>query len=127
MKNLEIFENPASGRKAIYIIARDGHKVIDLEEILLCQADSNYTKIILENGKKIETSKSLCKFENGLKHHKFLRCNSSYLKNLCKKSSFNRYYRKIYIHQYIISIPKNRCSQIFPILTAFGFNEHIKH
>lgn len=125
MKNLEIFINPASSRKAIYIIARDGHKVIDLEEILLCEADGNYTKMPLANGKKIEISKSLCNLESALKNHNFLRCNSSYLINLCKPGSFHRHLRKIYLPCHEISIPKDRCHKVFPVLTAFGFKEII--
>jgi len=126
MKNLEIFLNPASGRKAIYIIARAGHKVIDLEEILLCKADRNYTKILLENTKEIDISRSLCILENSLRKHNFLRCNSSYLINLSKCGSFHRYLRKIYIACYEISISKEKCHEVFPVLTAFGFKEILK-
>jgi DNA-binding LytR/AlgR family response regulator len=126
MKNLEIFINPASGRKAIYIIARAGHKVIDLEKILLCKADRNYTIISLEDGKKIDIPKSLCILESVLKRHNFLRCNSSYLINLCKIGSFNRYLKKIYLSDHEISMPKERCHEIFPVLTSFGFKEVIR-
>ena len=49
MKNLEIFVNPNSLRNAIYIVARNGHKVIDLDDIVLCKADRNYTSILLNN------------------------------------------------------------------------------
>lgn len=127
MKNLEIFVNPASGCKAIYIVARAGHKVIDLEDILFCKADRNYTKIILENGKGIEISKSLCNLEKALLNHKFLRCSPSYIINLSKNGSFHRYFKKIYLSCYEIPIPKEKCPEILPILTAFGFKEIIRH
>ena len=126
MKNLEIFVNPASGRKAIYIIARSGHKVIDLEEILLCKADRNYTKMFLEDAKEIDIPRSLCVLENALTKHNFLRCNSSYLINLSKCGSFHRYLRKIYMACYEISISKEKCHEVFPVLTAFGFKEILK-
>lgn len=126
MKNLEIFVNPASGRKAIYIIARAGHKVIDLNEILLCKADRNYTKMFLEDGKEIDISRSLCILEGVLKKYNFLRCNSSYLINLCKRGEFHRYLRKIYMPCHEISVSKEKCHEIFPVLTAFGFHEIIR-
>lgn len=126
MKNLEIFDNPATGSKAIYIITNSGHKVIDLEKIMLCRADRNYSLVFLENGKKIEISKSLCYLEGALKNYKFLRCSSSYLINLCKNGSFNRYLRMIYITEHKMSIAKEKCHEIFPVLTAFGFKEILR-
>jgi len=126
MKNLEVFYNPASGRIAIYIIARAGHKVIDLEEILLCKADSNYTVMFLEDGKGMDIPKSLCNLERVLKDHNFLRCSTSYLINLCKHGSFHRYLRKIYLSCHEISVPKEKCHKVFPVLTAFGFREIIR-
>ena len=125
MKNLEIFDNPASGRKAIYIVARDGHKVIDLEEILLCKADGNYTEMQLEDGRKIEISTSLYHLEERLMEHRFLRCNSSYLISLSKGGSFDRRGKKIYLSAHEISLAKGRCQKVLPVLTAFGFREII--
>lgn len=126
MKNLEIFVNPASGRKAIYIIARAGHKVVDLEEILLCKADRNYTKMFLEDEREIEIPRSLCVLENALVEHNFLRCNSSYLINLFRNGSFHRYLRKVYIGCYEIPISKEKSPHVFPVLTSFGFKEILK-
>lgn len=126
MKNLEIFINPATGCKAIYIVARSGHRIIDLDEIIFCKADRNYTKIFLENGKEIEIPKSLCKLETVLKNHDFLRCNSSYLLNLCKTGAFHRYLKKIYLTYHEISIPPKKCHEVFPVLTAFRFKEIIR-
>lgn len=127
MKNLEVFINPASGRNAIYIIARNGHKVIDLDNILCCIADRNYSKIILEEEKlDIVVPKSLCVLESELKEYNFLRCSSSYIINLKKAGSFNRYLRKIYLNSHIISISNRKCGRVLPILTAFGFKEILK-
>lgn len=91
MKNFDIFTNPATGNAALYIISRDGHKVVDLCEIILCKADRNYTKILLQE-KIIDVSKSLCILENALKDYNFCRCNPSYLINLRNGGTFHRYY-----------------------------------
>lgn len=128
MKNLEVFINPASNRNAIYLIARNGHKVIDLDLITLCKADRNYTKILLKDGDiGIVLPKSLCMIESVLKKYHFLRCSSSYIINLNKPASFNRYLRMIYLSGHNISVPRKRCSAVFPILTAFGFREKLGH
>ncbi len=67
MKNLEVFINPATNCNAIYIIARNGHKVIDLDRIILCKADRNYTKLLLINeGTEIVLPKSICILESVL-------------------------------------------------------------
>lgn len=123
MKNLEIFTNPASNNKAIYIVSRDGHKIVDLVELLFCKAERNYTKIIIVTGREIIVPKSLCKFVSILKPYNFLRCNSSHLINLSKKGCFHRHYRKIYLANFEIPVPKDKCHEIFPVLTAFGFKE----
>ncbi|MCF8224134.1 MAG: LytTR family transcriptional regulator [Bacteroidales bacterium] len=127
MKNLEVFINPASNCNAIYIIARNGHKVIDLDKIILCKADRNYTKILhTDCGAQIILPKSLCVIESVLKDYHFLRCSSSYIINLNRPGSFNRYLRIIYLAGHNISVPRKRCSKVFPILTAFGFREELR-
>jgi hypothetical protein len=126
LKNLEIFTNPASGNVAIYIVARSGHKIIDLEEILLCKADRNYTIMLLEDGKNLNIPRSLCDLERVLKTHDFLRCSSSFLLNLHKHGAFHRRLKKIYLACYEVSVPKEKCREVFPVLTAFGFKELVK-
>jgi two-component system LytT family response regulator len=128
MKNLEVFINPATNRNAIYIIARSGHKVIDIDSIILCQADRNYTKILLiDGGTEIVLTKSICVVESILKRYNFLRCSLSYLINLNKTGSFNRHLRIIYLSGNKISVARKRCGIVFPILTAFGFKEELRH
>jgi len=34
--------------------------------------------------------------------------------------------KKIYLSGYEISIPKERCCEVFPVLTAFGFKEILR-
>ena len=60
---------------------QDGFQVLNVEEILYCQADDNYTKIYLEN-KKILVSKTLKYFEDALSEFHFARIHKSYLVNV---------------------------------------------
>jgi two-component system, LytTR family, response regulator len=57
-------------------------KVIKMDEVLCCIAESNYTKIHLINGTKIMASKTLKEFELILSRPNFFRIHHSYLINL---------------------------------------------
>lgn len=60
---------------------QDGFQVLNVAEILYCQADDNYTHIFLEN-KKILVSKTLKYFEEALSDFAFARIHKSYLVNV---------------------------------------------
>ncbi len=59
----------------------DGFQVLNVSDILYCQADDNYTHIFLEN-KKILVSKTLKYFEEALSDFAFARIHKSYLVNV---------------------------------------------
>ena len=60
---------------------QDGFQVLNVEDILYCKADDNYTEIYLEN-KKILVSKTLKYFEDALAEFPFARIHKSYLVNV---------------------------------------------
>jgi two-component system LytT family response regulator len=60
---------------------QDGFQVLNVEEILYCKADDNYTEIYLEK-KKILVSKTLKYFEDALVEFHFARIHKSYLVNV---------------------------------------------
>lgn len=60
---------------------QDGFQVLNVEEILYCKADDNYTEIYLEK-KKILVSKTLKYFEDALADFHFARIHKSYLVNV---------------------------------------------
>jgi len=60
---------------------QDGFQVLNVADILYCQADDNYTHIYLEN-KKILVSKTLKYFEEALSDFAFARIHKSYLVNV---------------------------------------------
>ncbi|MCL9807982.1 LytR/AlgR family response regulator transcription factor [Flavobacterium luminosum] len=70
--------------KETKIAIPDGNmlQLIPTEEIIYLKADSNYTQVFLENGKKHITSRILRNFEETLKDYKqFFRCHKSYIIN----------------------------------------------
>jgi two-component system LytT family response regulator len=60
----------------------DGFELVPIEDILHCEADSNYTHVVLKRGKKVLVSRTLKEIEELLDGHAFLRIHHSYLVNL---------------------------------------------
>ncbi len=71
--------NSAKGK--ITIPQQDGFEVLDINDIVFCKADDNYTEIHLGNSKKL-VSKTLKYFEDILKEYSFVRIHKSYLVNV---------------------------------------------
>ena len=71
--------NTAKGK--ITIPQQDGFEVLEIADILYCQADDNYTHIYLEKGQKL-VSKTLKFFEDSLSQYGFVRIHKSYLANV---------------------------------------------
>lgn len=65
----------------ITIPQQNGFEVLEIKNILYCQADDNYTQIYLTQGKKL-VSKTLKYFEEILKESGFSRVHKSYLVNV---------------------------------------------
>jgi len=65
----------------ITIPLQQGFEVLQIEDILYCQADDNYTKIFLKDSKRL-VSKTLKYFEEALSQNGFARVHKSYLVNV---------------------------------------------
>ena len=76
-------ENLFSTTKKIGLNNVSSINYVELDSILFFQADGSYTKVILQDGKTILTSKSLKHFENILLDNPdFYRCHKSYMVNI---------------------------------------------
>lgn len=74
----------------IALPGKSGLEVIPLEDIVRCEASSNYTSFILKNGKKIIVSKTLKEFDELLSPHNFFRIHKSHLINLSQVKAYNK-------------------------------------
>ncbi|MFC0186214.1 LytTr DNA-binding domain-containing protein [Pseudarcicella hirudinis] len=63
-------------------------RYISISDIILLKAESNYTSILMSDGKKIMLAKTLKEFEAILSNHPFVRIHRSYLINLNNLQSF---------------------------------------
>ena len=73
----------------ITIPLQNGFEVLQMEEILYCQADDNYTQIFLKKGKRL-VSKTLKYFEESLSENGFARVHKSYLVNVNEITEYKK-------------------------------------
>lgn len=90
VKSDEVFEQKINvlkdsiGSKPSKIIlpTSGGLNVVDIDKIIRCEADSNYTVFYFDDGSKEVVSKSLNNFDNLLSDHHFERIHNKHLVNL---------------------------------------------
>jgi len=91
-KNLEeLLSNLKFGsnqKTRIAIRNNEAIEYLEINEIIRCEADNNYTKIYLTNSKRLLVSKTLKEFESILEMHDFVRIHQSHLIN---KEHLKRY------------------------------------
>lgn len=75
-------------RKKIALQTQQGFQVIELDLILRCTAESNYTCVYFAGGRKMLFSKTLKDFEDLLCHNGFERIHHSHIINLNHLTSF---------------------------------------
>lgn len=79
---LQKLNQPSPAVNKIAIPTLEGLHMVLVDSIVFCESDSNYTKFILKNDKKIIASKSLKEVEEMLEDHTFARVHHSFLVNL---------------------------------------------
>jgi two-component system LytT family response regulator len=73
--------SPANKRKLV-LKTQESNYVVDIEEIIRCESDKNYTFFYLKSGKKILVSRTLKDFDILLSPFQFFRVQQSHLVNL---------------------------------------------
>lgn len=68
--------------KKIAIPDQEGVVIIEVKNIIKCQADSNYTLIFLNDGSKVLSTKTLKEYNKLLDEKTFMRVHNSYLINI---------------------------------------------
>lgn len=85
MKQLQVLIDNyrADGKiKKVVIPNVDGYEVIEIDQLVRCEGERNYTNFIIADGKKILASKTLKEYEDLLGEHGFFRIHKSHLINL---------------------------------------------
>lgn len=58
-----------------------GYKIVEIQNIVRCQSDSNYTNVFCQDGNKVLISRTLKEIEELLSEHGFIRVHQSHLIN----------------------------------------------
>jgi len=80
----------SSNYKKLPLPIANGYNYVNLENIIACEANRNYTNFYLLDGKKILVSKNLKTYEGILEHANFMRISRSYIINLNFVESYLR-------------------------------------
>ncbi len=75
-------ENMSNPYQNLALPTAEGMEFIQIEQIVYCEADSNYTHVFLSNNERHIISRTLGKFEELLQEMNFQRIHNSYLINL---------------------------------------------
>ncbi|MCW5909481.1 MAG: response regulator transcription factor [Cyclobacteriaceae bacterium] len=79
---LQNLKAPASGNYKLALPTSEGFHFVKVSDIMYCEASSNYTEIVTQDGKKHLVSRTLKEYDDMLTEHDFYRIHNSYLINL---------------------------------------------
>jgi len=79
---LQKIKQPSSPVNKIALPTMEGLQMIPIENIISCESDDNYTKLVLKSKSKIVVTRSLKDMEEMLEQHSFIRVHRFYLVNL---------------------------------------------
>lgn len=85
---LENIRKKADNFKRIALSNSDGIHLLDINDIIRCESDDNYTKFFVKKGKSILISKTLKEYEELLSEYDFVRIHQSHLINLAYVKSY---------------------------------------
>ena len=86
LENLEL----SHGNKKLVLGDNESIHIIQLKEIIYCEADGSYSKFVTSTRKEIFVSKNLKEYEKLLREAGFFRSHRSYLINLSWIRKFDR-------------------------------------
>lgn len=79
---IRMFSEQMTNNRKIALPTNDGVSFVNVDQIVRCESDSNYTYIFLQSGEKIVITKTLKQIEESLADYPFYRVHQSHLVNL---------------------------------------------
>lgn len=77
-----LLNNIQSDQKKIVLRTVESLFIIDVDSIMRCQSENNYTTFFLNDERKIVTSRTMKDYEEALSYSYFMRCHRSHIINL---------------------------------------------
>lgn len=106
-------------RGRIALASKESIEFVDPHEIIVCEANSNYTNVYLAEGRKRVISKTLKEFEEMLVQFDFFRPHNSHLINLARVKEFIRGDGGYLVMENKMTVPvsKNRREELLQLLS----------
>jgi two-component system LytT family response regulator len=82
--------NHPQGLHRIALPAKDGFEFVPVNDILYCEADGNFTKVVLHGGKKHYITRLLKDLEQALAEYAFCRIHHAYVIHLNHVAHYSR-------------------------------------
>jgi two-component system LytT family response regulator len=79
---LQKYHFPQGNLKKIALPTMEGLQMVEVDNIISCSSESNYTNVYLKNNKKITVSRTMKDIEELLADYSFLRVHNSFMVNL---------------------------------------------
>jgi two-component system LytT family response regulator len=99
------YRSPSRPPQRIFVNIVGQTKVIQLEEVLYFMANANYTIIVMKDGSRLTTSKTIKKYDEAIAEHPdFLRIHRSYIVN---KNSVSSIIKKGKQHRFYVEMANN--------------------
>ena len=116
-----IYQPAKTTPQRIALTTNDGMIFVPTQDIIYCEAESNYTKVVLSGGKKVVVSKVLKDIDEALSGPDFCRVHSSFLINV---NRIKKYVRGdggylIMDDDTNISISRNRRQEFMELFSKF--------
>lgn len=77
-----LLDNIKNDQKKLVLRTAESLFILDVDSIMRCQSENNYTMFFLDDGRKIVTSRTMKDHEEALSYPYFMRCHRSHIINL---------------------------------------------
>ena len=107
-RQIELLRSQLQGQQPpqkIAVAFQSGVVFVELKDLVYCEAEGNYTKLVLANGKTYLLSKTLGEAQEVLEERNFLRVHRQYLINLDHIKSYHKGEAAYLVMQGDINIP----------------------
>lgn len=121
LKNLANDLKDRTSIKKITLPSGQGYRLVDIDEIIHIEADSNYSVFHLKNLEKIAVSKVLKEYEEILPEHQFVRIHKSSIVNLkyIKEYTNKNGLQVVLNNGELITVSRRRASDFFDKIKVF--------
>tara|TARA_B100000508_G_scaffold141097_1_gene147067 strand:+ start:175345 stop:176022 length:678 start_codon:yes stop_codon:yes gene_type:complete len=77
-----LIDNIKNNIRKLVLRTSESLYIVDIDSIMRCQSENNYTMFFLDDGRKIVTSGTMKNYEESLSYSNFMRCHRSHIINL---------------------------------------------